>query len=495
MRYKTTLRVARPRTKDPSCLAPHASCLLDEPREECGVFGVYADEPGLDVAHQAFYGLLGLQHRGQESAGIAVTDGTRILCHKNMGLVRSAFRTEDLKALTGFAAVGHVRYSTSGQSSLANAQPMVARFSRGTIAIAHNGNLANAEHLLTELELEGSVFQSTSDTEVILNLLARFPRDSFREALRKTCAKLIGSYSLVMLTRDALYGVRDPHGNRPLCLGKLDGAYLLASESAAFSSIGGSFLRDVAPGELVVIDRDGLHSEELLPSVRHATCAMEYIYFARPDSVIDGRSVHEVRKELGRELARAYPIEADVVVPVPDSGYSTAIGFAGEAGLPLDIGLIANRYVGRTFIQPHQDLRKQGVTIKLSPIEAVLRGKRVVIIDDSIVRGTTTSILIKLLRGAGAREVHMYVSSPPYANPCYYGIDVPGKRELIASSHTVEEIRRFINADTLHYLTPESLTRAIGRGGDQLCLACFTGDYPIVLPEEGRDKNRLEKKG
>ena len=467
----------------------------DKPHEECGVFGIFSNDPGLDVAQAIFLALLGLQHRGQESAGIAVTDGTRVACHKNMGLVRSVFRAEDLRALTGFAGVGHVRYSTSGQSSLANAQPLVARFSRGTIALAHNGNLTNAENLLAELEMAGSVFQSTADTEVILNLIAHYSRDTFIEALRQACARLNGSYSLVMLTRDTLYGVRDPHGNRPLCLGRLDGAYVLASESSALSSLGAKLLRDVAPGELVVVNRDGLHAEELLPGARRAACAMEFIYFARPDSIIEGRSVHEIRKELGRELARVHPIEADVVVPVPDSGYSMAVGFAEESGLPLDIGLIANRYVGRTFIQPQQELRKQGVTIKLSPIEAVLRGRRVVIIDDSIVRGTTTSILIKLLRDAGAREVHMCVSSPPYMNPCYYGIDVPARRELIASAHSVEEIRRLINADSLHYLPLESLPRAVGLAGDQLCLGCFNGDYPTELPRESRDKNRLEKRG
>ncbi|MGQ9779696.1 MAG: amidophosphoribosyltransferase [Bacillota bacterium] len=466
----------------------------DELREECGVFGIFAEDPAVEVAYLTFLGLLGLQHRGQESAGIAVTDGTRVACQKNLGLVRSAFRPEDLKSLTGFAAVGHVRYSTTGATSLANAQPLVARFSRGTIALAHNGNLVNAETLLTELEMAGSVFQSTSDTEVILNLLAHFSREPFPEALRRAAGRLVGSYSLVMMTRDTLYGLRDPHGNRPLCLGRLEGAYILASESSALSSIGAKLLRDVAPGELITIDRDGMRAEQLLPPARRAICAMEFIYFARPDSIIEGRSVHEVRKELGRELARVHPIEADLVVPVPDSGYSMAVGFAAQSGLPLDIGLIANRYVGRTFIQPQQELRKQGVTIKLAPIETVLRGKRVVIIDDSIVRGTTTSILIRLLRDAGAREVHMCVSSPPYTNPCYYGIDVPAKRELIASSHTIEEIRRFINADTLHYLPLESLPRAIGLPADELCLGCFTGDYPTELPGESREKNRLEKR-
>ncbi|MGE5529084.1 MAG: amidophosphoribosyltransferase [Patescibacteria group bacterium] len=463
--------------------------------EECGVFGVFANEPGMDVAHIVFSGLLGLQHRGQESAGIAVTDGARVLCHKNMGLVRSAFRPEDLRNLTGFAAVGHVRYSTSGNSSFGNAQPMVARISRGTIALAHNGNLTNAGTLRDGLEAEGSVFQSTSDSEVIINLLARYSRDTFQDALRQACARLAGSYSVIMLTHDRLYGLRDPHGNRPLCLGRMEGAYLLASESAALTSIGAKFTRDVAPGELIAIDRDGLQAEQLLTPKRRAPCAMEFIYFARPDSVIDGRSVHEVRKELGRELARAHPIEADLVVPVPDSGYSTAMGFAAESGLPLDIGLVANRYVGRTFIQPQHELRRQGVMLKLSPIEAVLRGRRVVIIDDSIVRGTTTSVLTKLLRDAGAREVHMFVSSPPYRNPCYYGIDVPGKRELIASSHTEEEIRCFINADSLHYLSPEGLARAIGGGPGELCMACFTGEYPIELHCESRDKFRLERRG
>ena len=468
---------------------------LDKPHEACGVFGVYTTKQGLDVANLTFLGLLGLQHRGQESAGIAVADGSRILCHKHMGLVRNVFKAEDMRALTGNSVVGHVRYSTSGQSSLANAQPLVARYSRGTIAVAHNGNLANAESLLGELEMAGSVFQSTSDTEVILNMLAHYSRDTFSEALRKACGRMAGSYSIVMMSRDTLYGIRDPHGNRPLCIGQMDEAYFLASESAALTSIGASFVRDVKPGELITIGRDGLRSEQLLPSPRHAFCAMEFIYFARPDSVIEGRSVHEIRKELGRELARANRIEADVVIPVPDSGYSMAVGYAAEAGIPLDIGLVANRYVGRTFIQPEQEMRRQGVTIKLSPVEAVLRGRSVVIIDDSIVRGTTTSVLIKLLRVAGAKAVHMCISSPPYINPCFYGIDVPGKKELIASTHTVEEVRRYINADSLHYLTPERLTRAIGLNPDQLCLACFTGEYPIELPLENRDKNRLEKRG
>jgi amidophosphoribosyltransferase len=377
-------------------------------------------------------------------------------------------------------AIGHVRYSTAGESLLVNAQPIHARCSLGPIALAHNGNIANADELVSELTSSGAVFQSTSDTEIILNLLARAGKPSISAALCDACSRLAGSYSLVLLTPRSVSAIRDPMGNRPLCLGRMAGAYLIASESCAFNTVGAKLLRDIEPGELVTIDADGLHSVQLLESASRAVCAMEYIYFARPDSQIDGRVMHLVRKDMGRQLAKESKITADLVIPVPDSGWSTAIGFAEESGIPLDIGLNVNRYVGRTFIQPKQELRNRGVTLKLTTIDAVIRGKRVAIIDDSIVRGTTSSVLVSLLREAGAAEVHMLISSPPWRYACYYGIDVSATKELVASSHSVEEIRRLINADSLHYLSLEGLYAAIGRPVDEVCVACFTGDYPAV---------------
>lgn len=452
---------------------------LDAPHEECGVFGVYGEPGSFDAAALTYNALFGLQHRGQESAGIAASDGQTIFIHKGMGLVRQVFTGEDMRGLNGHLAIGHVRYSTSGGSSLANAQPILASCSLGMIAVAHNGNLANAEELIADLNASGSVFQSTSDTEVVLNLLARSGGCDLPGALRAACAQMAGSYALVILTPTSVSALRDPMGNRPLCLGRAGSAYLIASESCAFSTVGAKFIRDVEPGELVTVDADGLHSMQLVESKRKAVCAMEYIYFARPDSEIDGKVMHLVRKEMGRQLARENRIEADVVIPVPDSGWSTALGFSEQSKIPLDIGLNVNRYVGRTFIQPKQELRNRGVTLKLTPIDAVIKGKRIAIIDDSIVRGTTSAVLVGLLREAGAAEVHMLISSPPWRFPCYYGIDVSASKELVASSHSVEEIRRFINSDTLHYLSLEGLYASIGRPDDEVCVACFTGGYPI----------------
>lgn len=453
------------------------------PREECGVFGVYGESDDFDAASITLNALFGLQHRGQESAGIAVSDTRKISVHKGMGLVKEVFTDDDMDRLKGPLAIGHVRYSTAGGSLLVNAQPMVVNTSLGTIAVAHNGNLANATALRSELTSSGAMFQSTSDTEIILNLIARSRKTDLPEALKEACAKMSGSYALVFLTPRSIAALRDPMGNRPLCLGRLGHAYLVASESCALATIGAKLIRDIEPGELVVVDSNGLHSVQLLRSQRRAVCAMEYIYFARPDSEIDGKVIHLVRKAMGRQLARESKIEADIVIPVPDSGWSTALGFSEESSIPIDIGLNVNRYVGRTFIQPKQELRNRGVTLKLTPIDAVIRGKRVAIIDDSIVRGTTSGVLVNLLREAGAAQVHMLISSPPWRFPCLYGIDVSGTRELIASSHTVEEIRRFINADTLYYLSLEGLYAAIGRPADELCVACFTGDYPTETPQ------------
>lgn len=458
----------------------------DKPEEACGICGVYSNAPDFDAASLAYLGLYALQHRGQESAGIVVSDGNHIALHKNMGLVSNVFNREILDRLKGRIGIGHVRYSTTGSSLLINAQPLVAHCNHGALAVAHNGNLVNADELRHRLELEGSVFQSTTDTEVIMNLIARHSREELPEAILRAAEELKGSFSLVMMTKDTLIGLRDTFGFRPLCLGKLPEAYVLASESCAFSSIGARFIRDIEPGEMIVINRDGVQSLQMTPThpPARALCVFEYIYFARPDSNIDGLNVHLARKAMGRELAKQFTREADVVIPVPDTGRSTSIGFAEASGIPYDIGLIKNPYIGRTFIQPHQTMRDLGVRIKLNPVEAVLRDKRVVIIDDTIVRGTTSGKIIHLLREAGAKEVHMCISAPPITHPCYYGIDTSVRKELIASAQQVEEIRKYIGADSLTYLTLEGLYRAVYPKQD-LCVACFNGTYPVTIPPEG----------
>jgi amidophosphoribosyltransferase len=466
----------------------------DRQEEACGVFGIYSNDNDFEAAALTYLGLYALQHRGQESAGIVVSDGQHFSVHKNMGLVSQVFNREILERLKGRIGVGHVRYSTTGSSLLSNAQPLVARCSRGMMAVAHNGNLVNTESLRKRLENIGSVFQTTTDTEVIINLIARYSHDSLAEAIIKAAGALRGSYSLLIMTNDTLIGVRDPYGVRPMCLGKLANAYIIASESCVFSSIGAKFIRDMEPGEIIFIDSDGVHSFYLPKVRRQALCVFEYIYFARPDSNIDGLNVHLARKAMGQQLAKLFKSEADVVIPVPDTGVSTAIGFAEASGIPYDIGLIKNTYVGRTFIQPNQEMRDLGVRIKLNPVEDALKGKRVVIIDDTIVRGTTSGKIIHLLREAGAKEVHMCVSAPPISYPCYYGIDTSVRKELIASSHSVEEIRRYIEADSLTYLNLEGLAKALAPK-EQLCMACFDGKYPIEIPqEEHNDKYQLEER-
>jgi amidophosphoribosyltransferase len=470
----------------------HQYLLEDKPQDECGIIGIYSEKPDFDASSLTYVGLYALQHRGQESAGIVVSDGQRISQQKNMGLVSNVFNPEVLNKLKGRIGIGHVRYSTTGSSYLANAQPLVARCSRGVLAVAHNGNLVNTEELRMQLENEGSVFQTTTDTEVIMNLIARHTRDDLAAAMVNAAKKLRGSFSLVIMTKDTLIGVRDPFGVRPLCLGKLEDAYILASENCAFSSLGAKFIRDINPGEVVVIDKEGIKTYSLTPEPVKALCVFEYIYIARPDSNIDGLNVHRSRKEMGRQLARQFHGSADVVIPVPDSGLSTALGFAEASGIPYDIGLIKNAYVGRTFIQPHQNMRDLGVRIKLNPVEDVIRGKRIVVIDDSIVRGTTTGRLIRMLRETGAKEVHMCISSPPIMYSCYYGIDTSARKELIASGHSVDEIRKYINADSLTYLTLEGLINAV-QPKKELCLACFNGCYPIGTPQsEIKDKYFLE---
>jgi amidophosphoribosyltransferase len=463
----------------------------DKQEEACGVFGIYSNDSQFAAAALTYLGLYALQHRGQESAGIVVSDGHHFSVHKNMGLVSNVFNRDILDGLKGRIAIGHVRYSTTGSSLLANAQPLMARCSKGILAVAHNGNLVNAEELRQKLEDDGSVFQSTTDTEVIINLIARHSRENLSNALLKAAGDLQGSYSLVLMSKDTLIGLRDPFGVRPLCLGKLADAYVISSESCVFSSIGGHFIRAINPGEMIVIDSDGVKSYYLAEKKTQATCVFEYIYFARPDSNLDGINVHLSRKAMGRELAKQFNREADVVIPVPDTGRSAAMGFAEASGIPYDIGLIKNPYMGRTFIQPQQKMRDMGVRIKLNPVEGVLRGKRVVIIDDSIVRGTTSGKIIRLLREAGAKEVHMCISAPPITYPCYYGIDTSVRKELIASAHTVEEIRNFIQADSLTYLTLEGLYRAVQPNKD-LCVACFNGDFPIPIPK-GNHKYSLEE--
>lgn len=461
----------------------------DKPNEECGVFGIYA--PGQDVARHTYYGLYALQHRGQESAGIAVSDGHNIQVHKGMGLVSEVFSARVLSELSGKMAIGHVRYSTTGSSLLANAQPIVVYYQKGMMALAHNGNLTNAAELREELGKDGSVFQTTVDTEVILSLIARYWRGSLEDAIVKTMLDLRGAYALVILAEDKLIGVRDPFGVRPLCIGILDGRYCLASESCALDTIGAEFVRDVLPGEIITIDENGMKARQGLPSQRCAGCSFEYIYFARPDSVMDGLNVTESRRRMGIELAREYPIDADIVIPVPDSGMTAALGYSEESGIPFAQGLLKNRYVGRTFIQPSQEMREVAVRLKLNANAQVVKGKRVIMIDDSIVRGTTSSRLVEMLRKAGAKEVHLLICSPPVLFPCYYGIDTAEREKLIATQLDNEGIREYVGADSLHYLSETGVTRALEERS--VCLACFNGDYPVAIPAEMAGKYELEK--
>ncbi|BDG61282.1 amidophosphoribosyltransferase [Caldinitratiruptor microaerophilus] len=456
------------------------------PRDECGVFGVYGHP---EAARLTYYGLYALQHRGEESAGIAVSTGDRLLSHRGMGLVTDVFRDEDLARLQGPHAVGHVRYSTTGSSTLANAQPIVVETRRGSLAVAHNGNFVTARAVRARLEDEGAIFSTTSDTEVLAHLIARHRGGGgIEEALVVALQELTGGYALVLLTEDRLLAVRDPHGIRPLSLGRLGDAWLVASETCAFDTVGAEFVRDVAPGELVMI-RDGhLRSRQALPAASPSRiCVFEYVYFARPDSNLQGRNVHAARKEMGRELWREAPVEADLVIGVPDSSISAATGFAEASGIPYEMGLIKNRYIGRTFIQPQQGLRAQGVKIKHNPLRLILEGKRVVLVDDSIVRGTTIRHLISLLREAGAREVHLRIASPPYRFGCHYGIDTADIRDLVARGRDVEAIREAVGADSLHYLSVEGLARAVGTAGypgSGFCMACFTGEYPVPVDEK-----------
>jgi amidophosphoribosyltransferase len=426
-------------------------------------------------------GLYALQHRGQESTGISASDGDQVFTHKEMGYVADVFSEDVLKRLKGANAIGHTRYSTAGDSNEGNAQPIVVKNIRsyGTVALVHNGNLINALSLREGLERQGAVFQSTSDSEVILHLLARSEADSLLDALGETLAQVHGAFSLLLLTKDSLIGVRDPNGFRPLNIGKFNGSYVLASETCAFDLIGATYIREVEPGEIVLIRGDSLQSVKQAPAARLAKCIFEHVYFSRPDSIVFGRTVQTSRDLMGRILAQESPVDADLVVPIPDSGVAAAIGYSQESGIPFAFGLIRNHYVGRTFIEPKTKIRHFGVKVKLNPVKELLSGKRIVLIDDSIVRGTTSRKIVKMVRAAGAKEVHMRISCPPTLSPCFYGIDTPTKRELIASSHTVPEIAKYIEADSLGYLSLPGLIRAVGGKGNEFCTACYTGQYPI----------------
>lgn len=453
----------------------------DKFRDECGVFGIYGHP---EAANLTYLGLYALQHRGQESAGIACANGKTIHLEKAMGLVADVFSEARLRRLPGETAIGHVRYSTTGSSQLKNAQPFLAGTHRGSLALAHNGNLINALRVQAELESQGSVFSSTSDTEVILHLVARSRAGTLVDAAAEALSQLQGAYSLALMNEKQLLGVRDPRGFRPLSLGQLKESYVLASESCAFDLIGATFVRDLDPGEFLLIDESGVHSYFPLPVATPAMCIFEHVYFARPDSLVYGQPVSRVRKELGRSLAQEAPADADVVIAVPDSGIYAALGYGQELGLPYEQGMVRNHYVGRTFIEPQRSIRHFGVKVKLNAVRHVLEGKRIVVVDDSIIRGTTSRKIVFMLRSAGAREVHMRISSPPTSWPCYYGIDTPTRRELIASSHSVEEIRRYIGADSLAYLSLKGLLLAVGKDNGY-CAACWTGRYPVDFPGQG----------
>ena len=461
----------------------HYDQVLDKWHEECGVFGIY--DRTLDIARYVYWGLFALQHRGQESAGLAVTDGTQIELTKNMGLLTEAIRS--LPRLPGHMGVGHVRYSTTGSNNPRNIQPLVIQFKDEHIAVAHNGNLTNALEIRRNLEEQGSIFQTSMDSEVIVNLIARSHAATMEERIVEACNRIQGAFSLVINTNDYLIGLRDPHGYRPLCLGKTNAGYVLASETCALDAIKAEFIRDIEAGEMVIIDDSGVRSRMYAPAnaIDKKVCVFEYIYFARSDSTIDGQSVYESRLAMGRELARETQYDADLVMAIPDSGTTAALGYARESGIPFAEGLIKNRYSGRTFIKPNQEERELAVRMKLNPVEEVVKGKRIVLIDDSIVRGTTSGLIVKMLKEAGAKEVYMCVSSPAILYPCHYGIDTSVRKELIAATKSTEEIRAYIKADKLHYLTQEGLDRAIANiDSKHMCFACFDGSYAVAVPPE-----------
>lgn len=449
--------------------------------EECGVFGIFTDDRRYDPAEATYLGLYALQHRGQESAGIAVSDGKGIKFHKGMGLCSEVFKDNLGSLLGGHIGIGHVRYSTTGDSMADNAQPLVMSYRGGKFAMAHNGNLINNTVLREKLEDEGTVFQTTIDTEVMANLIARYSKHGMLKAISAMMKVVRGAYALVIMTQGELIAVRDPQGIRPLALGKLDNSYVVASESCAFDAIDAEFVRDIRPGEIIVINKNGLKSYQAQSAMDTALCVFEYVYFARPDSDIDGISVYRSRENMGTRLAQAFPIDADLVSDVPDSATPAASGYAAESGIPYAKALAKNRYVGRTFIQPSQALRERGVKLKLNAIKRNVHGKKLILIDDSIVRGTTSRKIVEMLRLAGAREVHMLISSPPVICPCFFGIDTPSHDQLVGSKNSVEEIRKIIGADTLHYLSIGDLLKTVEGAGCNFCAGCFNGQYPVDI--------------
>ena len=451
----------------------------DKFHDECGVMGVCGHP---EAAKLVYLGLHALQHRGQESAGIVASDGLQLRAHKGMGLVSEIFTEPALESLHGQFAVGHTRYSTAGDTSLNNAQPLTVDCNKGLLALAHNGNLVNARQIRRRLEQKGSIFQTTSDSEVILHLIAHSRQKLLLEALAEALHQVEGAYSIVLLTRDRLIAARDPRGFRPLCLGQLDGAVVVASETCAFDLLCARYDGEIEPGEVVVAEAGSFTRTRFSAPMRRHYCIFEHVYFSRPDSIIFGRPVHESREMLGRLLAREAPADADIVVPVPDSGVPAGAGYADESGLPLKFGLIRNHYVGRTFIEPEQTIRDFGVKLKLNPVRTLLEGQRVVLVDDSIVRGTTSRKIVRMIREAGAREVHMRISCPPTISPCYYGVDTPTEKELIAANCSIEQIREYTNADSLAYLSLEGLRRAVEDQDSRYCTACYTRQYPTELP-------------
>jgi amidophosphoribosyltransferase len=465
--------------------------VLDYPKHYCGLFGIYGHP---NAAELTYYGLYALQHRGQESAGIATSDGKQFRIHKGMGLVSQVFRGDILHDLVGHIAVGHTRYSTTGSSHPRNAQPLTVDCACGQIAIAHNGNLTNAARLRDELELRGSIFQTTVDSEIILHLMAQPTLGARENNLVQTMRQIEGAYSLIIMTEQELIGVRDPFGFRPLSLGKVGDAYVLASETCALDLIHAQFIRDVEPGEIVIINESGLRSIKAFPEhTRQAFCIFEYVYFARPDSTLNGHSVYKARVEMGRQLARETQTQADLVIPVPDSGNCAALGFSLESGIPYEMAFVRNHYVGRSFLQPSQLIRDFNVRVKLNLIEELVKDQRVVIVDDSIVRGTTFKARVNNLKEAGAKEVHVRVSCPPHRNPCVYGIDFPDRSKLMAANYSLEEIRKYLNADSLAYLSEAGMVKATGKPADQFCMACYNGEYPVPY-DPLVDKHLIERR-
>ena len=464
---------------------------IDSPREECGIIGAASKDREFSAGSNIYLGLYALQHRGQESAGIATYNDGLLNIRRGNGLLRDVFRPADFESLGGNIGIGHVRYSTTGSGYIQNVQPIIARYWGGMMAISHNGNIVNSKELKDQVIERGSIIRSSSDTELILHLISmQSERDTVKAAL-KVLRQIRGAYSIVLIADGKLFGIRDPFGFRPLVLGKLHNGHVISSESTALDITGAEFVRDIRPGEIVVSDGSSLESFRFKKHERNALCVFEYIYFARADSVIDGISVYEVRKRMGRELARSNSVKADVVIPVPDSGVTTAIGFSREAGIPFEIGLFKNPYVGRTFIHPGPDERGMRVRLKLNPIKSVLKGKRVAVVDDSIVRGTTSKRIVKMIRDAGATEVHMYISSPPITHPCFFGIDTSVKKTLIASMNSVDDIRKYLGVDTLTYMTIEGLSKAVGKSLNELCYACFNGDYPVPVAEDSEEGKLL----